>query len=52
MHRNAHSPSLIEGQYHTRTKNSVWEATDVSEIPCRLIDDVHEWRNELSTVPR
>ena len=23
----------------------------MSEIPCRLIDDVHEWRNELSTVP-
>jgi hypothetical protein len=23
----------------------------VSEIPCRLIDDVHEWCNEISTVP-
>ena len=23
----------------------------MSEIPCRLIDDVHEWRNELPTVP-
>ena len=27
------------------------EATDVSEIPCRLIDDVHEGCNEISIVP-
>ena len=25
--------------------------TDVSVIPCRLIDDLHEWRNEVPTVP-
>ena len=27
------------------------EVTDVSEIPCRLIDDAHEGRNEISSVP-
>ena len=25
--------------------------TDTSEIPCRLNDDVHEWWNEIVTVP-
>ena len=25
--------------------------TDTSEIPCRLNDDVHEWRNEVPIVP-
>ena len=29
----------------------VEEVTDVSEIPCRLIDDAHERRNEIPTVP-
>jgi hypothetical protein len=28
-----------------------WEVTDVSVIPCRLIDGLHEWRNEITTVP-
>jgi hypothetical protein len=23
----------------------------LSEMPCRLIDGLHEWRNEISTVP-
>ena len=27
------------------------KVTNVSEIPCRLIDDLHEWRNEVPTVP-
>ena len=27
------------------------EVTNVSVIPCRLIDDLHEWRNEIVTVP-
>ena len=27
------------------------EVTDVSEMPCRLIDDLHERRNEISSVP-
>ena len=27
------------------------KVTEVSQMPCRLIDDVHEWRNEVSTVP-
>ena len=25
--------------------------TVLSEMPCRLIDDPHEWRNEVLTVP-
>ena len=25
--------------------------TRMSEMPCRLIDGLHEWRNEFSTVP-
>ncbi len=29
----------------------VGEVTDVSEMPCRLIDGLHEWRNETVTVP-
>ena len=27
------------------------EVTDVSVMPCHLIGDVHEGRNEVSTVP-
>ena len=27
------------------------EVTDMSEMPCRLIDGLHEWCNEISTVP-
>ena len=27
------------------------EVTDVSEMPCRLIDDLHEGRNEIAIVP-
>ena len=26
-------------------------SNNVSEMPCRLIDDLHEWRNEIATVP-
>ena len=25
--------------------------TEMSEMPCHLIDGPHEWRNEISTVP-
>ena len=27
------------------------KVTNVSEMPCRLIDDPHEWRNEILIVP-
>ena len=27
------------------------KVTDVSEMPCRLNDDLHERRNEISIVP-
>ena len=27
------------------------EVTDVSEMPCRLIGDLHEGRNEIAIVP-
>ena len=26
-------------------------SNNMSVIPCRLIDDLHEWRNEVPTVP-
>ncbi len=27
------------------------EVTGLSVIPCRLNDDLHEWYNEIATVP-
>ena len=27
------------------------KVTESSEMPCRLIDGLHEWRNEIITVP-
>ena len=38
--------AFLEGQYLILGK-----VTDVSVIPCRLIGDLHEWRNEVPTVP-
>ena len=31
-------------------KNQVSKVTDLSEIPCRVSSDPHEWRNEWGTV--
>ena len=36
---------------HYRILDEFWEVTDVSEMPCRLIDGLHEWRNEITAVP-
>ena len=30
--------------------NEVGKVTNVSEIPCRVSSDLHEWSNELNTV--
>ena len=45
--RNISSPKKF-GHYQ---KNFNWEVTEMSEMPCRFIDGLHEWRNEISTVP-
>jgi len=34
-----------------KNKILVIKVTDVSEIPCRFNDDVHEWSNEILSVP-
>jgi len=39
-------PAINDGLYLDRGK-----VTDLSVIPCRLNDDLHEWRNEIPTVP-
>ena len=42
VYRNIYSPLL---------KSKGLKSNRVSEMPCRLNDDLHEWRNEVAIVP-
>ena len=36
---------------YARHLNDGLKVTEVSVIPCRLNDGLHEWRNEIPSVP-
>ena len=42
--RNSYSPLI-------KVSTQTGKVTNVSEMPCRLIDGLHEWRNEVLIVP-
>ena len=44
MYRNVYPPSMM-------VSTLTGKVTDMSEMPCRLNDGLHEWCNEIATVP-
>jgi hypothetical protein len=45
LHGDMQKPAEMSGSHSVRCG-----ATTVSEIPCRVSSDLHEWRNDRATV--
>jgi hypothetical protein len=43
-------PSTSGGPSQVSAQEGAWLVTDLSEIPCRVSSDLHEWRNDLGAV--